>query len=352
MATDLLEKERHLKQTSFGLEQAQAVAISGERALVDAGLLKSREARDGDGIEPSDAIEIPSEEQADPTLIPDPAHEPLKTTEEDSNAGEFGVNGIGVHKEQIGLTTPNAGRPDYTEATAGAAGDDHISTISGMLDSKEGNLVSALLSMAMAGRELDQESKGVKQAKKARQELQDRIDEIERNVAGCKDTNEELVQQSIAVIERELPGEKLRLRGCEEEVEYRSWRFEVMKERIVATCQDLCDSEADNLTDVSRDAKEFGPIKSLAEDDELWEMLDRYQHASWRTKVARQELDALTQQRSTIAKSAILPRKQFLSLRIASGIDANDVDPELDAMPGLCLANQMMQKEIDLRATL
>lgn len=55
METDLLEKERHLKQTSLGLEQAQAVAVSGEKALVSAGLLEHRGPPDGDGIDPNSA---------------------------------------------------------------------------------------------------------------------------------------------------------------------------------------------------------------------------------------------------------------------------------------------------------
>jgi archaellum component FlaC len=240
---------------------------------------------------------------------------------------------------------------EVAEKTVRAAGYSYIYKISEMLDSKEGNLLSALLSISMAGREMNDESHGIDQYKKARHELRERIDEIERNAAGFMDSDEELVQQSIVVAEKELASERARLQSLEEEVNYCSWRFEAMKERVVSTCQDLCDSEASDLTDLSHDVMELYPIKSLAENDELWEMLDRYKHASWRTKVATEELDALRQQRSAIAKSTKLSGKLFLCRRIA-GIDADDVDPKILSMPGLCLASQMMQKEVDLRETL
>lgn len=68
MATELLEKKRNLErdlQTCFGLEQAQTVAISGEQALVGAGILRQREASDEDEINPDGATEGASISQDD-----------------------------------------------------------------------------------------------------------------------------------------------------------------------------------------------------------------------------------------------------------------------------------------------
>jgi hypothetical protein len=281
----------------------------------------------------------PSEGQSiDRTLIPDQAHESLDRTEETSNAEKLSIDRKGVPAGQVRLVTPTAEPEEITKSATEAANHDHISDIS---DSKEHDLLSAVMLLALANRGLGYELETVEYYKGGRLGLEDRIRGIEWGEQGA--------------VESRLPGLKLDLKVWNEDLDHYYSRVEVMKERVVSACRNLDDVEAKSSSDAPSGGKETELAMQCLAEIGFWTDIGGYRCAKSSAEAIAEELDAVKQEQSAISERTALLGRHFLDFRLKHGMSKDTADPEDISpwyMPDLLLATELAEQERNLERTL
>jgi hypothetical protein len=215
--------------------------------------------------------------------------------------------------------------------------DDRPSGMLEVLDSKEHNLLSAVLSLAVANRGLNWDLETVDYYKRGRVWHEERIHDIEN---GEQDT-----------VESELPEWKSKLQKWDEDLDHYQLRVEVLKDRVVAACRDLEIVEAMNPSDAPDDAKETSLAMQCLAETGFWADLEAYRSAKSGAKVIAEELDDLRQEQSAIAKRTALFGKHFLDYKLAHDINEGDPYPQ-DVnpwyVPDLLMETDLLEKERSL----
>jgi len=222
--------------------------------------------------------------------------------------------------------------------------------MSRMLDSDEGELLNALFLLAAANRELDYDTRWAHNYQRKQRYLQERITSTEEVIARNQDmprTREEreTVRRAIDTLRAKMDDRRSRIETYEGEVRQAFGRAQGTTERIASACRELFGAEAANLFDISDETGRLKPIQSLLDNNRLWETLDHFRQQSQRLAAATRAQEVLKEKRAEVDKRAALSSKQLLGARLKSGVDENDVFPELLSQPDLQLLFELAMEE-------
>lgn len=302
--------------------------------------------------QPRQRSNFPSEMRATKQMsIPGPANELNERIGEKGSAKGLSDDQDRVPRErQVGLFTTIAEPQEIAKGATKPANDEYIDGVSDAHDSKERRLLSALMSLALANRGLSYEIEDVDYLEHEKQDLKDRIREIDFDGAhsgyqGYHEADHQWVQDAKdpALVDLEL-----NLEDCERQLEHRRCRVEAMQERVTSGCRALADVEALSPDDFLNDDEETERAMQCLAQTNFWAQFDVYRCARSRANAITEELESLRQEQSAISNRTILFGKDVLDLRLTRGMKEGDGDPRnLNPwyMPDLDLAGELIERK-------